>query len=76
MFGQKENPRSTASTLGLGNLSSDDLLRYLSLAIANYNEVRAIRKKKKILYHFMTGWRKPLENIPILIPSPERGTSS
>jgi hypothetical protein len=46
------------------------------LAIANYNEVRAIRKKKKILYHFMTGWRKPLENIPILIPSPERGTSS
>jgi hypothetical protein len=51
----------------------------MKLAIAkpiNYDKVRGIRKKKKTLYHFMTIWRKPLENIPILILPPERENTS
>jgi hypothetical protein len=31
-----------------------------------------LRKKKKILYHFISGWREPLENMPTLIPALEK----
>jgi hypothetical protein len=31
-----------------------------------------LRKKKKILYHFISGWREPSENMPTLIPALEK----